>query len=119
MYHVFNTELVTVAMPGTATADLAKYNYRSFAGQRSHRAAQDLLRYLTANLIVRHIEPSRCATSVAYASASTLSLTLQLVSKSLMAPPNPCNSGRLLDFRSDTVTRPTPAMRQAAFEVWH
>ena len=43
-----------------------------------------------------------------------------------MAPPTPRNSGRLLDFRSDTVTRPTDAMRQAAFEVstcnnsgWH
>ena len=36
-----------------------------------------------------------------------------------MAPPDPRISGRLLDFRSDTVTRPTPAMRQAAFEVWH
>ena len=34
-----------------------------------------------------------------------------------MAPPNPRNSARLLDFRSDTVTKPTPAMRQAAFEV--
>lgn len=34
-----------------------------------------------------------------------------------MAPPNPRNSGRLLDFRSDTVTRPTDSMRQAAFEA--
>lgn len=34
-----------------------------------------------------------------------------------MAPPTPRNSGRLLDFRSDTVTRPTDAMRQAAFEA--
>lgn len=34
-----------------------------------------------------------------------------------MVPPSPRNSGRLLDFRSDTVTKPTDVMRQAAFEV--
>lgn len=34
-----------------------------------------------------------------------------------MAPPTPRTSGRLIDMRSDTVTRPTDAMRKAAMEV--
>ena len=34
-----------------------------------------------------------------------------------MAPPSPQTSGRLIDMRSDTVTKPTDAMRQAAAEV--
>lgn len=34
-----------------------------------------------------------------------------------MAPPTPRTTGRLIDMRSDTVTRPTNAMRQAAMEV--
>lgn len=36
-----------------------------------------------------------------------------------MDPLHPRTSGRLLDFRSDTVTKPTGAMREAAFEVRH
>ena len=34
-----------------------------------------------------------------------------------MAPPSPRTSGRLIDMRSDTVTKPTDAMRQSAAEV--
>lgn len=63
-----------------------------------------------------HRSPLPVARFPAYKSfAVHNSIFLSLV----MAPPNPCNSGSLLDFRSDTVTRPTPTMRQAAFEVWH
>ena len=37
--------------------------------------------------------------------------------KATMAPPSPRSSGRLIDMRSDTVTKPTDAMRQSASQV--
>lgn len=36
-----------------------------------------------------------------------------------MDPVHAPTSDRLLDFRSDTVTKPTGAMREAAYEVRH